>query len=200
MSSPEAVLLRIYNPNALAADGYPTAWHLPSFSDGERMPPIKDLVREIAGHRCERCGHPYLVGQSDPRWSRCDAECSHDGPWRMAAPDGVLSTQVPETDADSAALLAAGWRIEAAWRVLTVHHLNGVKYDCRWWNLAALCQRCHLSIQGRVRMEQVYPHEHTAWFKPHAAGYYASVYLNEDLTREETLERLDDLLALERLA
>lgn len=33
--------------------------------------------------------------------------------------------------------------------VLTVHHLDGDKSNCRWWNMAALCQRCHLRIQGR---------------------------------------------------
>ena len=75
-----------------------------------------------------------------------------------------------------------------------------MKYDCRWWNLAALCQRCHLSIQGRVVMDRVYPFEHTEWFKPHAAGWYAADYLGEDLTREETYLRLEELLALERVA
>ena len=89
---------------------------------------------------------------------------------------------------------------EAQWRILTVHHLNGVKHDCRWWNLAALCQRCHLLIQGRVDMNRVYVLEHSEWFKPYAAGWYAWSYLGEDLTREETMERLPDLLAQERLA
>ena len=31
--------------------------------------------------------------------------------------------------------------------VLTVHHLNGVKEDCRLSNLIAVCQRCHLRMQ-----------------------------------------------------
>jgi hypothetical protein len=88
-------------------------------------------------------------------------------------------------------------RLDAQWRILTVHHLTGVKHDLRWWNLAALCQRCHLMIQGRVRMEQVFPHEHSEWFRPYAAGYYAATYLGEDLTRSETDARLDELLALE---
>lgn len=88
-------------------------------------------------------------------------------------------------------------RVEAKWRILTVHHLNGIKHDCRWWNLTALCQRCHLEIQGKVIMEQVWPWEHTEWFKPHAAGYYAWVYLGVDLTQEDTMARLDELLALE---
>lgn len=32
--------------------------------------------------------------------------------------------------------------------VLTVHHLNGVKSDVRYENLLAVCQKCHLHIQG----------------------------------------------------
>ena len=83
------------------------------------------------------------------------------------------------------------------WRILTVHHLDGCKGNCRWWNLAALCQRCHLTIQGRVRMERVYPWPHSEWFRPYVAGYYAWTYLGEDLTREQVEARMDELLALE---
>jgi hypothetical protein len=90
------------------------------------------------------------------------------------------------------------WPVEAAWRVLTVHHLDGDKANCRWWNLAALCQRCHLEIQAKVVMERVWPHEHSEWFKPLVAGYYGWVYNGEDLTRAEVEARLEELLALER--
>ena len=92
---------------------------------------------------------------------------------------------------------------EAAWRILTVHHLrlgHEHKRDLRWWNLAALCQRCHLQIQGKVVLERVWPHEHSDWFKPYAAGWYAASYLGEDLTREQVEARLDELLALELVA
>ena len=30
--------------------------------------------------------------------------------------------------------------------VLTVHHLDMNPSNCEWWNLAALCQQCHLKI------------------------------------------------------
>ncbi len=169
--------LRLYHPEVdpwNPKDGYPYAW---AFGD----PAVKDLVRERAGHRCVRCGHPYVKGAGE--WSLCDETCTHGGPMRhVTSPETTII------------------RREAQWRILTVHHLNGVKADCRWWNLAALCQRCHLVIQGRVVMERIYPFEHSEWFKPYAAGYYASVYLGEDLTREETMLRLDELLALERMA
>lgn len=39
---------------------------------------------------------------------------------------------------------------------LTVHHLDLNKSNCEWWNLAALCQRCHLHIQAKVIMERPY--------------------------------------------
>jgi len=98
---------------------------------------------------------------------------------------------------------AAGWcciRCEhphspSANRVLTVHHFDGDKANCRWWNLGALCQACHLEIQGRVRMHQLYLHPHTEWFRPYVAGFYAFTVLGEDLTREEVEARLPELLA-----
>jgi len=55
---------------------------------------------------------------------------------------------------------------------LTVHHLDGDKSNCERWNLAALCQRCHLRIQGKVFLPQFYMFEHSRWFKPHVEGYY----------------------------
>jgi hypothetical protein len=141
-------------------------------------PELKDRVREEAGHRCVRCGHPYRKGEhGSGEWSACDYECRHDGPFLLADDEGTLF---------------------AKWRILTVHHLDGDKANCRWWNLAPLCQRCHLQIQGRVHMAQTYPFEHSDWFKPYAAGFYAFTYLGEDLDREEVEARLDELLALER--
>jgi hypothetical protein len=189
-------LLRIYEPSECGADGYPLVWH-----KGE--PAVKDLVRDLVGHRCVRCRHPFIVGETPGEWSICDFSCTHRGPVRLSytAHDGSRVERLPHTLATEAGVVVGyGKLVEAHWRVLTVHHLTGVKADLRWWNLAALCQRCHLEIQGRVRMEQVYPHEHSEWFKPYAAGYYAATYLGEDLDRRETMRRLDELLALELVA
>jgi len=96
----------------------------------------------------------------------------------------------------------AGWRCvrchhphdTAAGRCLTVHHLDGDKANCRWWNIPALCQACHLTIQGRVRMEQTYLHEHSAWFRPYVAGFYAFTILGEDLERHDVESRTEELL------
>jgi hypothetical protein len=182
--------LRVYLPDECGEDGYPLAWH----------ETIKHAVREAAGHRCVRCLHPYVCGESPGEWSACDARCTHKGPVRLSytADDGsCVHAFEHELATEAAVVVGYGKRVEARYRILTVHHLDGDKRNCRWWNLAALCQRCHLQIQGKVRMDRRWPHEHSEWFKPYVAGYYAHTYRGEDLSREEAVARLDELLALE---
>lgn len=97
---------------------------------------------------------------------------------------------------------AAGWRCvrcdapnsRDGWRVLTVHHLDGDKANCRWFNTVALCQRCHLTIQGKVKMEQAYLLPHSDWFKPYVAGYYAFTVFGEEITREEAVANMDQII------
>lgn len=87
----------------------------------------------------------------------------------------------------------------ASGHTLTIHHLDINPSNSAWWNLLPLCQRCHLSIQGRVILDRPWvTAEHSDWFKPYAAGWYAYRYLGEDLTREEVDSRLEELLQLER--
>lgn len=232
---------RIYEPFECGKDGYPLVWHknaLPGSALG-----VKHLVRTAAGDRCERCRHPYVVGESgeweevsfwDPGlepptslyaagigtaelpdhsvnrtarvlWSNCDERCRHGGPMRAMTTEGWHPfNPTPEACGAAVAALRSDYPenppVQAAWRILTVHHLNERKHDLRWHNLCALCQRCHLSVQRRVEMAQIYPYEHSDWFKPYAAAFYAYSYLGEELTRAETMERLDDLLALERVS
>jgi hypothetical protein len=166
-------------------------------SGQEHPDTIKHAVREEAGHRCVRCLHPYIKGAG--RWSDCDEQCTHGAPtrWRMDAEDEWSPVGTPALHDSIRHAISMGREVQAEYRILTVHHLDGVKGNCRWWNLAALCQRCHLQIQGKVRMERVYPWAHSEWFRPYVAGYYAWTYLGEDLDRAETLARLDELLALE---
>lgn len=159
---------RLYNHDEAGKDGYPEAWHAT----------LKHLVRELAGHRCVRCLHPYKNGEhGNGEWTLCDEQCRHRGGTYKTDDEG---------------------RTWAAWRILTVHHLDGYKLNCRWWNLAALCQRCHLTIQGRVKLHRPWLLDHSEWFRPYVAGYYAWSRLGEDLTREQTMERLDELLAMGR--
>ena len=57
----------------------------------------------------------------------------------------------------------AGWHCENCHRpnskrenrVLTVHHLDGDKANCADDNLVALCQVCHLSVQGKFSPSQI---------------------------------------------
>jgi len=81
----------------------------------------------------------------------------------------------------------AGWQCERCKHphevdtgyVLTVHHLTGNKqqpFEDRW-AFAVLCQRCHLKIQARVKMDQMFFVEIldvSEWFKPHLQGFLLS--------------------------
>lgn len=134
-------------------------------------PDVAWSVKQDAGWRCARCGHPH-------EWSYeripCDDRCD------PARHRGGLN--------------------DGRQRILTVHHLDGDKHNLAWWNLVALCQVCHLVIQAKVILERPWTWlEHSDWFKPYAAGWYAHRYLGQELTRDEVLERIDELLALERL-
>jgi hypothetical protein len=55
---------------------------------------------------------------------------------------------------------------------LTVHHFDGDKCNNERWNLMALCQRCHLSVQARVDPEIALLHEPNDWARPYIAGFY----------------------------
>ncbi len=79
--------------------------------------------------------------------------------------------------------------------VLTVHHLDLNPANCAWWNIPPLCQRCHLRIQGKVVMERTWMLEHTDWFKPYVAGYYAHLF-GEPEDREYVIEHIEDLIAI----
>jgi hypothetical protein len=109
---------------------------------------IAKSVKDEAGWRCVRCGHPH-----EPK---------------------------------------AGY-------TLTVHHLTGDKGNCAWWNLAPLCQRCHLTIQARVVMDRAWYLPHSDWFKPYVAGYYAHVN-GLDADRAFVMEHMEELLEIGQMA
>lgn len=221
-------ILRLYSEQEMnpGAKGYPLAWGrcvtcrgtgwLCACCDGPQRPghddssngcptcltagSAKALVRELAGHRCVRCQHPYVCGESDPKWSECDERCIHGGPFRAWSEYGD-EIRLRGEAADALALLRCGDAsvVKSKHRVLTVHHLqtgHAEKLDCRWWNLAALCQRCHLTIQGKVQMHRAWPWEHSEWFRPYVAGFYAWKYGGVDLSRTEVESELDALLEM----
>ena len=187
--SNSAQAMRLYGAGELGPDGYPTEWHAT----------IKHAVRAAAGNRCVRCGHPYVKGAG--RWSRCDEQCTHGQPARIVGDDSGAQVGVWTNVGSLIAVDRDEGReraVEAEWRILTVHHLDGDKANCRWFNLMAACQRCHLEIQGKVRMDRPWPWEHSPWMRPYVAGYYALRYLGEEISRLEVDSRLDELLALGR--
>jgi len=85
---------------------------------------------------------------------------------------------------------ANGWKCERCGRpndyengyTLTVHHLDGNKWNLELWNLAALCQRCHLSVQGTVDFyTDTLSGVHREWMAKHIQGYNEWARLNGKL-------------------
>lgn len=75
-----------------------------------------------------------------------------------------------------------GWKCErcgqshvqdaATGHMLTVHHLDGNKSNVKRWNLAALCQRCHLRLENKVCMDQlIFDFRVRPWFRKHYQGW-----------------------------
>lgn len=169
---------------------------------GEYPPDWKqtsDATWAAAGHRCIRCGHPYRKGQHGKgEWTPCDECCTHGGPMAVILRGEILPYE-PTLPLAAGRLISDGVRIVAQWRIGTVHHLDGNKANCAWWNLLALCQRCHLTIQGKVNPEQPYMLEHSDWFKPYVAGFYAKKYEGRNITREQAIAEMSRLLAYEQI-
>ena len=113
---------------------------------------------------------------------------------RLSAPAGSVAYPSDWKQIATRIKDAAGWRCErckhphdmSSGHVLTVHHLDGNKANCDDWNLAALCQRCHLAVQGRTVMHQLFMPEIldvSEWFKPHLEGYLRACSQNDKLRR-----------------
>lgn len=140
---------------------------------------VQAAAMERAGHRCIRCGHPYRKGEHGKgELSPCDVKCTH-------------------ATGEKGAVHWVDGKWQAHWRIMTTHHFDGDKANNAWWNLLCLCQRCHLTVQGKVIPDIPYFLTHSKWIQPYVAGFYAKKYLGLDLNREETMARLDELLALE---
>ncbi len=156
-------------------------------------PERRQQVRAEAGHRCIRCHHPFETGtHGGGEWTPCDEQCTHGGPIRYG--HGTIGVDIIMP---AGQLVQTGDKIEAQWRILTVHHFDGDKSNDAWWNTLALCQRCHLTIQSRVDPDIPFFFEHSEWAKPYIAGFYAWKYEGRQITREEAEQRMEELLAYE---
>jgi len=157
-------------------------------------------VKVAARFRCVRCGHPGARWVPEARdiqryvwtlYSKRLVATLHPRIDRVAGGSYVRSGVLP---CDRRCV--GHPRHDCRQRTLTVHHLDNNKANLCWWNLAALCQVCHLEIQAKVALEATYLHPHSEWFRPYVAGYYASTILGEELTREQVEAMLPELLAL----
>jgi 5-methylcytosine-specific restriction endonuclease McrA len=138
---------------------YPTDW-----------PAISLATREAAGWRCVRCRHPFSPAGAP---LRCDTLCDErrGRTWRPF--DGAQE------------FTAHNWQKPGL--NYGVHHLDGDKANGAWWNLLALCNSCHLTVQSRVIVERPYILAHSEWFVPYVCGWYAHYYGQLSVTREEVL-------------
>lgn len=154
-------------------------------SIGGSYPPdwkeIANRVKTEAGWRCIRCKHPHgdrftKTPPPPPGW---EIGPSYNPINYFFVPCDGLCTHPKD----------------GSLRMLTVHHLDMNPENCEWWNLAALCQVCHLQIQAKVIMERVWMFEHSEWFRPLVAGYYA-FQAGQPHDRESVLARIDELIAM----
>lgn len=132
-------------------------------------------VRSAAGHRCVRCRHPFdAVGTP----LSCDRVCDP----KRGRTEYPLYARVPEASVGDG---------PHAWNVpglnFGVHHFDGDKSNCRWWNLMPLCNSCHLSIQARVIPERQWLFDHSDWMKPYVGGFYAFWFAGRDEPRERVV-------------
>ena len=124
----------------MAKSSYPKYWD-----------ELAEKVKNEAGWRCVRCHHPH---ESPKERIPCDEQCDlvrHIEISNVA----IMFDQGAWTGHPDEYRLPSGLWLHQRQRVLTVHHLDGDKGNSAWWNLAALCQVCHLQIQGKVEVSQM---------------------------------------------
>ena len=141
-------------------------------------PEISRRIKAAAGWRCERCGHPdeppfklegALLVHRVNEWAKqrygiewFDREIMLRGEIRIPIGPAACDERCSHPQ-------------DGKQRMLTVHHLDLNKSNVEDWNLASLCQGCHLSVQGRVDMSRDYMLDHSSWMIPHVEGRDAAI-------------------------
>ena len=155
-------------------------------------PEVAERAKRAAGYRCVRCGHAFYMphrdvpaGEIGARAARTPMACDDECDVSRGHPFGVLALGEGPTPRG----LSYG-----------VHHLDGDKSNCRWWNLLPMCNSCHLGVQAKVDPETPYLWEHSTWFKPYVAGFYAFYYGGVELpdlrAADDPAESIDFYLSL----
>ena len=100
-----------------------------------------------------------LTGDYPENWKEIATEVKDRAGWRCERCKHPHETSTARVPCDDKCLHLK----DGKQRMLTVHHLDMNKTNCEWWNLVALCQGCHLSIQARVDFEQSWMFELPPW-------------------------------------
>lgn len=102
-------------------------------------PAISARVRAEANNRCWECGVPNGARG-----------------YRYPGTGGAFREVSPQAEYCATEVLRdlRGWRAKLTTIVLTVHHLDGDPTNNSSVNLLALCQRCHLRADQRLRRER----------------------------------------------
>lgn len=157
---------------------------------------VRDAAYVAVGFRCIRCRHPFtpVVGQTSPPLP-CDDLCDTTRGRRINTHHPNARRDHPEKPLREivSRLVHNIWDGGLS---LTLHHFDGNKANNAWWNLLALCNSCHLTIQAKVVPERPYLWEHSEWIKPYVAGFYAHWYGRIDITHEQACAELDKYLAM----
>jgi len=170
---------------------------------GEYPPDWTEISRQVkaaAHYRCVRCHHPFDAnGGPLVCVPECDATRGRINHGLIELTDhyptdgGMRTTS--KMYADSLAI-AGPHAPRIPGLNYGVHHLDGDKGNCRWWNLIPLCNSCHLTIQAKVIPERPYIWDHSDWFVPYVCGFYAFWFAHEEITRAEAEARPDHWLSL----
>lgn len=151
---------------------------------------IAKETKEDAGWRCVRCGHPH---ESPKERIQCNLQCDLSKHIETQKMYYKIDSSSPRERNKAYSFFNLDYWPHQRQRVLTVHHLDNNKSNCEWWNLTALCQVCHLQIQAKVIMERPFMFDHSHWFRPYVAGYYANE-LGQDTSKGYVYMNIEALL------
>lgn len=68
--------------------------------------------------------------------------------------------------------------------ITTVHHLDMNCSLCEWFNLAVLCQKCHLKIQNKIIWINLSYKECPDYLKSHWIGYWIFMFTKVVIEKE----------------
>lgn len=101
------------------------------------------------------------------------------------ADDWKATAKAVKDDADWKCVRCRAHHSPMMGQCLTVHHFDGDKANNARWNLMALCQACHLSVQARVDPVQGLMAPPSPWCIPYIVGMVRANKTPEPLGYDE---------------